>query len=163
MDISNTIAIVRDEGLSPAQSPNTRLVASARACGFDWGQKNPFMDSIEELKDGGIKRTVTFVMDGAQVVPFMWATREDGRLVAKEEEINFDTFRSRYTNMEWVEANPDHPISYLRVGHRAHGQMLKKIKTLPQHSIIRKGKRIGAIPTNASDEDRNKALKFLGK
>ena len=87
MDISNTIAIVRDEGLSPAQSPNTRLVASARACGFDWGQKNPFMDSIEELKDGGIKRTVTFVMDGAQVVPFMWATREDGRLVAKEEEI----------------------------------------------------------------------------
>ena len=36
------------------------------------------------------------------------------------------------------------------------------IKTLPQHTVIRKGKRMASIPTDASDEEKAKILKMLG-
>ena len=163
LSVGTKIEIIRDS-MSPYQSPNTRLVSAARACGFEWGIKDPFMDAIEEKPDGTIERTVTWVMNAAQKREFVWAHREkDGTLTAKSEEIDFNEFRSRFLSLEWIEANPDHPISYLRATHRHHGRMLATIKTLPQHVVVRNGARIASIPTNATPEDRARALRALGK
>lgn len=163
LNIGTKVEIIRDQ-MSPYQSPNTRLVASARACGFDWGIDAPFMDAIEEKPDGSVERTVTWVMNAGQKKEFIWAERDaDGNLVAKCEEIDFNEFRRRFLDLTWVAANPDHPISYQRATHRHHGGMLKSIKSLPQHIIVRNGKRTAAIPTNATPEEKVRCLKALGK
>jgi hypothetical protein len=163
LTVGTKVEILRDS-MSPYQSPNTRLVSAARACGFEWGTSDSFMDAIEEKLDGTIERTVTWVMNAAQKREFIWAERTaDGTLVAKSEEIDFNEFRNRFLNLDWISANPDHPISYLRATHRHHGRMLATIKTLPQHVIVRNGARTASIPTNATPEERARALRALGK
>lgn len=163
LNIGTKIEIIRDS-MSPYQSPNTRLVASARASRFEWGIENPFMDGIEEMPDGTVSRTVTWVMNAGQKREFIWAERDEaGNLVAKSEEIDFNEFRRRYLDRAWITANPDHPISYLYATHWHHMGMLKRIKELPQHVIIRHGKRTASIPTNASPEDKERALRAIRK
>lgn len=163
LSVGTKVEIIRDH-LPPSQSPNTRLVSAARACGFSWGIDAPFMDAIEEKDDGTVDRTVTWVMNASENKEFIWAEKDArGNLVAKKEEIDFNTFRKRFLDMEWIAANPDHPISYLRATHRHHGRMLQTIKSLPQHVIVRNGKRIASIPTNATPEEKARAIKALGK
>lgn len=157
-----TLEILRDNN-SPQKSPNTRLVAAARTCGFPYGAEKNFLDAIEETSEGNLERTVSWVMNGSVEMPFIWATEdEDGNLKAHKEMIDFRTFRDRYTDLDWVKANPDHPISYLRGCHWHHTRMLKTIKGLPQHTVIRRGKRTASIPSDATDEEKAKALKFIG-
>lgn len=155
------LELVRDNKKA-AQSPNTRLVASGRACGFKYGTDKPFMESYEEV-DGEVQVTVTWLMDASIKVPFIWAEKQNGRLVAREETISFGEFRSRYIDKDWIEANPDHPISYLRATHTQHISMLKTISKLPKHHVIRKGKAKVSIPDNASDEERAYFLNQLNK
>jgi hypothetical protein len=151
------------DSLSPYKSPNTRLVAAARAVGFRWGTDAPFKDSIEEKSDGTIDRQVTWVMDAGQKVPFRWVEDEDGVPVVREETLNFNEFRARYLSRDWIQANQDHPIAYLYAVHYHHAGMLKRIKELPQHIVVRHGKRTASIPTDATEEDRQKALKAIGR
>lgn len=160
--IGKSLAQVRDS-LSPYKSPNTRLVSAARAVGFRWGTDAPFMDAIEEKADGTIDRQVTWVLDAGQKVRFRWVEDEDGAPVTREEEIDFNEFRQRYLSRDWVQANQDHPIAYLHAVHYHHAGMLKRIKELPQHIVVRHGKRVASIPTNATEEDRQKALKAIGR
>jgi hypothetical protein len=160
--IGRSLEIIRDS-ISPYKSPNTRLVSAARAVGFRWGTDAPFMDAIEEKTDGTIDRQVTWVMDAGQKVRFRWVEDEDGKPIVREEELNFSEFRSRYLSRDWVQANQDHPIAYLHAVHYHHTGMLKRIKELPQHIVVRHGKRVASIPTDASEEDRKKALKAIGK
>ena len=163
LNIGTKIEVLRDS-MTPYRSPKTRLVSAARAVGFTWGIDAPFMDAIETKPDGTVERNVTWVMNASQKREFIWAHRNaDGTLTAKVEEIDFNEFRARFLSLNWIEANPDHPISYLRATHRHHGRMLASINTLPQHVIVRNGRRTAAIPTNATPEDRAKALKALGK
>lgn len=148
---------------SPTHSPNTRLVASARCSGFNWGQEKPFKDEIDDTS-GETKRTVTWCMDGERTMPFIWASEdpETGELVAHKEEITFAEFRQRYTDLEWIRSNPDHPISYMRGAHRHHAALIKRIKELPQHVIVKRGAKRASIPTNATKEERDAVLKRIG-
>ena len=145
-----------------AHSPNTRLVASALACGFKYGTDKPFMESYEEV-DGETQVSVTWLMDASTKVPFTWVENQEGKLIAREESITFGEFRSRYIDREWIEANPDHPISYLRATHTQHLSMLKTIAKLPKHHVIRKGSSKVSIPDNATPEERAYFLNQLNK
>jgi len=157
-----TIEILRDDK-SPQVSPNTRLVAAARTCGFPYGAEKNFIDAFEEMPGGETRRTVTWIMNGDVTMPFIWATEDEhGSLEAHKEDLTFKEFQARYTDLEWVKKNPDHPISYLRGAHWHHVRMLKTIHELPQHNVIRRGKRSVAIPTDATDEEKAMALKFIG-
>ena len=62
------LELVRDDKKA-AHSPNTRLVASALACGFKYGTDKPFMESYEEV-DGETQVSVTWLMDASTKVPF---------------------------------------------------------------------------------------------
>ena len=86
------LELVRDDKKA-AHSPNTRLVASALACGFKYGTDKPFMESYEEV-DGKTQVSVTWLMDASTKVPFTWVEDNDGKLVAREESISFGEFRS---------------------------------------------------------------------
>lgn len=157
-----TIRVVSDQK-PPLQSPNTRLIASSRGCGFDWAAKSPFMHSFEEKDDGSVEQNVRWLMNGDQQVEFLWATRdENGRLQAHEEKIGFAKFRERYIDLDWCRDNPDHPIAYLRATHRHHAKLLKAIHKMPKHEVIRNGKATASIPTNATPEERAELLSLLG-
>lgn len=140
MKEGTTIAIVRDTDTPPTKSRNTRLVAAWIACGGVFATQNAFSDTVENLPEGP-KRTCTWLMDGAQKVEFETA---EGK-----EFIVFEEFRKRYDSQEWCEANPNHPISYLRAGCDHHNHLIDKIKTLRPMLLIRKGKRIAIVPSGS--------------
>ena len=159
--LTSIVEVVRDDK-NPLHSPITRMVASAKAAGFNWGAEAHYADGFEKKDDGSVERTVTWVLDGGKKAHFAWAENDGGRWILREEWINFKTFKERYMDIDWVEANPDHPISYMRVSHRAHIEFSKSIKKLPKQEIIRKGKKTGMIPETASDEERAKIYKGIG-
>lgn len=150
----STVISLRDDK-SPLQSPNTRLVAAALAVGFQFAGDKSFMDATDEAG----KRTVTWLMDAALKVPFKWV--EDDK--AKHEDITFGEFRKRYTDMEWVRSNPDHPIAYLRAVHKKHVNLVGRIKELPTCATIKHGKKTASIPSNATPEEREWVLGELRK
>jgi hypothetical protein len=157
------IGIVQDDK-SPFQSPNTRLVASARGVGFDWAAKSPYINSFEEKPDGTVEQSTRWLINGDQKLEFLWATRDDeGRIEAHEEKISFGKFRERYTDLEWCRNNPDHPIAYMRASHRHHAKLLKAIHSMPRHEIIRNGKATASIPTDSTPEQRAELLRLLGR
>lgn len=149
------------DDMPPHLSPNTRLVAAARAVSFNFGCETPFMDEFDT--EAPEKHEVTWVMDGDQRVEFIWAERgDDGKLVAREEEITFSEFRSRYISLDWCRENPDHPISYMRASNKMHVEMIGWLKNAPRHERIRHGRRTARISTAESPERRAKLLKMLG-
>lgn len=140
MKEGSTINIVRDTDTPPAQSPNTKLVAAALSCGGLFATQNAFSDTVEKLP-AGPKRTCTWLMDGDKPIRF--------EPIPAAEDISFETFRKRYEDLAWCEANPNHPIAYLRAYAEHHNRMVDKIKTLKPMMLIRKGQRIAIVPSGS--------------
>ena len=140
MKQGTSITVVRDTDTQPTKSRNTLLVAASLASGGIFATENAFSDTVENLP-GGPKRTCTWLMDGAQKMRF--------EPIPQAEDITFDEFRKRYESQDWCEANPNHPISYLRAAHEHHNRLVDKIKTLKPMMLLRKGKRIAIVPTGS--------------
>lgn len=152
MKEGTTITIVRDTDTAPTQSRNTQLVAAALASGGIFATENAFSDTVENLPTGP-RRTCTWLMDGAEKIVF--------EPIAAAETITFEDFRKRYDSQEWCEANPNHPISYMRAASEHHRRLVDKIKTLKPMLLIRKGKRVAIVPSGsdaASTTTRDKIL-----
>ena len=132
------IAFVRDEGTSPVASPNTRLVAAAITAGTEFAGDHPLVDTVEELPHGGVKRQTTWIMDADSKLTFSPNF--------KEETISFPEFRQRYEDIEWCNANPDHPIAYLRLFSDNYSRLLERVKTLKPMALIRRGNSKALIP-----------------
>ena len=148
----STVAIVRDHDTPPVESRNTRLIGSAIASGCEFGTEKAFSDTIEDVC-GNPKRTVTWMMDGGKKIKFT--------PIAKEEEINFVEFQKRFNSQEWCEANPDHPISYMRAAFDSHHGLVDKIKTMRPMLLIRKGKRLAIVPSGNDPESKAQREKIL--
>ena len=142
MKEGTTISVVRDHDTKPADSPNTRLVASALSSGGAFATEAAYSDTVEQTPDGP-KRTVTWLMYCAAKIHF--------EPIQCAESITFDEFRKRYESLQWCEANANHPIAYLRAMNDQHSRMLDKIRTMRPMLLVRKGKRI-AIAASGSDE-----------
>ena len=140
MKEGTTISVVRDHDTKPAESRNTRLVAAALSSGGMFATEAAYSDTVEQTPDGP-KRTVTWLMDGAAKLHF--------EPIEGAESITFDEFRKRYESLQWCEANPNHPIAYLRAMNDQHNRMLDKIKTMRPMLLVRKGKRIAIVPSGS--------------
>jgi len=140
MKEGTTIAVVRDTDTAPTKSRNTLLVAATLASGGIFATENAFSDTVENLPEGP-KRTCTWLMDGALKMRF--------EPIPEAEEITFGEFKKRYESQEWCEANPNHPIAYMRAADEHHRRLVDKIKTLKPMLLIRKGKRIAIVPSGS--------------
>lgn len=145
MKEGTTISVVRDHDTKPADSPNTRLVASALSSGGVFATEAAYSDTVEQTADGP-KRTVTWLMDGAAKIRF--------EPIECAESITFDEFRRRYESLQWCEANANHPIAYLRAMNDQHSRMLDKIRAMRPMLLIRKGKRIAIVPSGSDEASK---------
>jgi hypothetical protein len=102
---------------------------------------------------GTPKRTVTWLMNAAKTVRFV--------PIPKEEEITFSEFKRRFLSQDWCEANPDHPISYMRGIIENKGGLVDKIKTLMPMLLLRKGKRVAIVPSGNDEASKTLREKIL--
>ena len=154
MKEGTTISVVRDHDTKPADSPNTRLVASALSSGGGFATEAAYSDTVEQTANGP-KRTVTWLMDGAAKIHF--------EPIQCAESITFDEFRKRYESLQWCEANANHPIAYLRAMNDQHSRMLDKIRTMRPMLLIRKGKRIAIVPSGSDEASKTTREQILSE
>jgi len=152
MKQGTTVAIVREHDTPPMKSRNTSMIAGAITSGFEFATDKAFFDTVEDV-GGTPKRTVTWLMNAAKTVRFV--------PIPKEEEITFTEFKRRFLSQEWCEANPDHPISYMRGIIENKGGLVDKIKTLMPMLLLRKGKRVAIVPSGNDEASKTLREKIL--
>jgi hypothetical protein len=152
MKQGTTVAIVREHDTPPMKSRNTSMIAGALTSGFEFATDKAFFDTVEDV-GGTPKRTVTWLMNAAKTVRFV--------PIPKEEEITFTEFKRRFLSQEWCEANPDHPISYMRGIIENKGGLVDKIKTLMPMLLLRKGKRVAIVPSGNDEASKTLREKIL--
>ena len=138
---------------NPATSKNTQLIAAAVTCGFRLADQGGFRDTIEETDKGPLRR-VEWMIDGS--------SRGQFRTVKQGvEEIEFPEFRERYESDEWCHENPDHPITHLAWGFRAHSLYVDSVKVSKPCALIRKGNQTAIIHPDLPEEKKRKLLSFF--
>ena len=152
MKQGTTVAIVREHDTPPMKSRNTSMIAGALTSGFEFATEKAFSDTVEDVA-GTPKRTVTWLMNAAKTVRFV--------PIPKEEEITFPEFKRRFLSQEWCEANPDHPISYMRGIIENKGGLVDKIKRLMPMLLLRKGKRVAIVPSGNDEASKTLREKIL--
>lgn len=152
MKQGTTVAIVREHDTPPMKSRNTSMIAGALTSGFEFATDKAFSDTVEDV-GGTPKRTVTWLMNAAKTVRFV--------PIPKVEEITFSEFKRRFLSQEWCEANPDHPISYMRGIIENKGGLVDKIKTLMPMLLLRKGKRVAIVPSGSDQASKTLREKIL--
>lgn len=154
------ITFVADQDTLPARSPNTVLIAAAIACGLRFADERPFLHTLEPLPDGATRRKCIWTLDGSFAAPFRWVEIEgNGRLVPREERVNFATFRARFEDPAWCRDHPDHPIAYVRAAFEQHKRFLDDLKTVPPHIVVRfSDDRFALVPADATPEKRAEIL-----
>jgi Flp pilus assembly protein TadD len=109
------------------------------------------LDTIEEGHDGKPRRTVVWLLKDAQI-----------EFKATEAEtISQAEFLKRWNDREWLAANPDHPISYVRVYQENLSSLRNHIKSATPTIKIVRGGRAAFIPANATEAERSKLLSKL--
>ena len=154
MKRGDTIAVIREEDVKPSESRNTRMIAAAIASGGMFASDKAFIDTIEETPTGP-KRTVTWLMDGAVKLGF--------DPIPQAEQIDMAEFRRRFDSQDWCEANPNHPIAYMRAMHDHHNRLLDKIKTMRPMLLIRKGKRFAIVPSGSDAASKTRREQILAE
>lgn len=140
MKQGKVIAIVSDKDTSPLKSPNTKMIAAALAADCRFASDKALIDTIEDKGDGKTERTVTWCMDGTHKAHFAPNFAE--------EHITFGEFRKRFESLEWCEANPFHPIAYLRSYSDKLNRLRDRVVQMKPLVLIRKGGRTALIPAD---------------
>jgi hypothetical protein len=154
MKQGDTIAIVRETTDFPSKSRNTRLIAAAISSGAVFAADQALCDAVEETPQGP-RRTVTWLMDGAAKMTF--------EPIDGSEEITFDEFRRRFESLDWCEANPNHPIAYLRAMNDHHSRLLDRIKANRPMLLKRKGKRVAIVPSGSDAASKAQREQILAE
>jgi len=134
----------------PLSSPNTQSVAASLTAGGQLADRG-YLDTIEEGHDGKPRRTVVWLLKDAQI-----------EFKATEAEtISQAEFLKRWNDREWLAANPDHPISYVRAYQENLSSLRNHIKSATPTIKIVRGGRAAFIPANATEAERSKLLSKL--
>lgn len=95
----------------PAAAFYTREAIAAMVCGCDLVSSEGFSHTVAETAE------TPEAVEETRAVVWLWdaAKRATFRPNFKEETISLAEFERRFESLDWVMANPDHPISFLRV------------------------------------------------
>ena len=151
MRIGQTIDFVRDHE-SPLKSRNTRLVNAAFSCGIKPLEGGAYSETVQQTENGA-RRTVTWAVDGESRAVF--------EPIAEREEITFLEFRKRFESLDWCEANPNHPISYLRAYCDNENRLLDFLKAQKPQILVQRGNRTVVLPADCKADVKNKLLGML--
>jgi hypothetical protein len=77
------------------------------------------------------------------------------------ESVEFAEFRKRFLDDDWVRANADHPISYLRAQSDQLLGFQQTIKARKPALLVRKRNRFAIIPADAHPATRKSLLQNL--
>lgn len=129
----------------------TRIAAAAFTAGFDLisskgYQHHVIVDESPAADPAApVDRSVTWIWDGRQTVTFSPAFAE--------ETIGLAEFRARFESLEWVAANPHHPIAYMRAFLEKSRDTMGKVTTMPPALRITRGDRTVVAPPGATEEE----------
>lgn len=146
MKVGQELKVLRDER-HPLGSPNTRIVAAALACGFEFAHNKAFTYSV----DGEGKPNVTWQMSAEPVTL---------RLVdGTEERVDFSTFKERFEDHAWCGENPDHPISYLAAFSFKMNRLRDQIRSMEPLARVKRNTGTALIPHDTDDKQLREILK----
>lgn len=153
MFVGQRITFIKDD-LPPLQSPHTDMVLAWVTCGGSCLKGSEYLDTIQAMPDGTEKRQVTWRIDDSRPVEFDLC---DG----KKEKINFDQFRKRWMSEEWVQANLNHPIAYLKMYRENEKKIRDWLKRQKPAVLIQRNNKTAIIPADCPEAKKAKILAEL--
>jgi hypothetical protein len=129
------------------------MIAAALACGFSFHDpKEAYLHTIETVgADGKQAHQVTWALKGGEVVEFRLPN-------GTTEHIGFLEFARRWKDQDWLLANPEHPIGYLKCAFAQYKALIHAIKQEVPTIVLRQGERKYLIPADAPDEEVAKLM-----
>jgi len=146
MERGDKLIILREVDVDPVTSRTTQLIAALAAVGIPLDSDCPYLET-RELIDGREQRVVT------------WTIKPES---ACERFITQAMIRA-WNETDFVQHNPEHPLSYIKAAFQNHARVLESIISQAPLALIRKGKRMALIPFDATPERRKELLEGLEK
>jgi hypothetical protein len=147
MKIGQKIAFVRGNG-SPLFSRETAMVSAWLISGGKLASNKALVDYVEEV-------------EAAPVRSYVWSIDGSVACMFGSESLEFAEFRKRFLDDDWVRANADHPISYLRAQSDQLLGFQQTIKARKPALLVRKRNRFAIIPADAPPATRKSLLQNL--
>jgi hypothetical protein len=149
IDTNTKVSVLADHE-HPLKSANTHLVAASCTAGAELAPQG-YLDTIEQGLDGKPRRTVVWLLSDKQIT---FAPTE-GETISTQE------FIKRWNDREWLEQNPDHPITFMRYYQQTLAKLRDAIRDQTPTIKVTRGGRAAYIPSNATEEERQKLLAKL--
>ena len=149
IDTNTKVSVLADHE-HPLKSANTHLVAAACTSGAELAPQG-YLDTIEQGLDGNPRRTVVWLM----------ADKEISFSAVEAETISTQEFIRRWMDKEWLAANPDHPITFMRYYQQTLAKLRDAIRDQTPTIKVTRGGRAAYIPASASEAERSKLLSKL--
>lgn len=145
---------VRGDG-APIKAPEFGAVIAVLVSGCQFSSENPLLDMLFE-RDGQPKESFVFSFDGDKLATF------DPKF--PRETISVKEIERRFLSDDWVNANPHHPIAYMRHFYEERNRRVGEIKNRPRMEVVEAinstgGKSLCFIPENATPEERAEELR----
>lgn len=150
MIAAHTQVSVLSDHEHPLKSSNTHLVAATTTAGGELAPQG-YLDTIEQGVDGKPRRTVVWLLADKQIEISPFA----GETISTQE------FIRRWMDREWLKANPDHPITFMRYYQTNLQSLRDAIREQTPTLKITKGGRSAFLSANATEEERSKLLAKL--
>jgi len=149
IDTNTKVSVLADHE-HPLKSANTHLVAAACTSGSELAPQG-YLDTIEQGNDGKPRRTVVWLM----------ADKEIDFAAFAGEKISTQEFIRRWLDKEWLAANPDHPITFMRYYQQTLAKLRDAIRDQTPTIKVTRGGRAAYIPASVTEEQRAKLLAKL--
>jgi len=158
MHQGQTIMTVRGEG-APIKAPQFGAVIAALVSGCRFSGTDPLIDMIFE-REGEPRESFVFSFDGEALATFEPAFAR--------ETISVKEIERRFLSDDWVNANPHHPIAYMRHFLEERNKRVAEIKDRPRLEVVEERNSTGGmsrcfIPENATPEERAAFLEDFRK
>jgi len=127
----------------PLKSPNTQAIAALLTCGGELVKEGGYLNALG-TQDGKPTRTVVWVAE-ENIITF-----ED----FKGETIKTSELLRRWNDREWLSANLDHPITYLRTFMEKIGKLRDAIRDNPPQLHIQKSGRSCYVSTTRGPDGK---------
>jgi hypothetical protein len=146
------VRVVKSRDDQPLSSLEGASCVAALTAGYrliDGKQIKNFEDYVEDTGTGELIRETVWVFDDTVTADF------------GDERLPLEAFLAKFRDLEWCQANPSHPIAYLRHQHENLSKFRDHFRKHRPMILLRKGKRTLKIRPDLTPEDKAKWLKLL--
>jgi hypothetical protein len=153
MKTNTPFVTLKDSGVNPLTSANTDLVTAFATCGGDIMEQGY---KCSELTEKGKDPTVSVQWHlKSMVLNFPIADN------AGKTSMTTSDFIARWNDHEWLKANSDHPLTFIKYFVLTRGKYRDKIRQLGSQIHMRRGDRNLYLDRNLSEEKKRKLLQLF--